>query len=76
MGCAPVPRKNDNIPKLNAEPEKKEGGTVSKIAVSEARLTKARFEDVKNMDFVIKEERRVNIEIRRMDFLYKTEVEN
>jgi hypothetical protein len=76
MGCAPVPKKNENIPKLNAEPQplRKELTSIENIVTSDSKIAKVRFEDIANNDITIKEERRINTDIRRMDFVNKAEI--
>lgn len=76
MGCAPVPKKNENIPKLNAEPQviKKEVTSIEKLVTDDSKIVKVRFEDIANNDITIKEERRANTDIRAMDFVNKEEI--
>jgi hypothetical protein len=64
MGCAPLPRKSENIPKTNAEPAKQEVTSIDNIQrADESRMTKVRFEDLANNDIAIKEERRFVITV-------------
>ena len=80
MGCAPTPRNNDQIPAVNAKPDgkvkAKEVTSIYNLITSESRLTRARFQDVANLDIHIKEERRVSTDLRCMDFLNKVEIMN
>ena len=75
MGCAPHPRKNENIPKTNAEPNRLDTTNFDKQNRGEQyRMTKVRFEDLANNDFAIKEERRENVKVEKMDFVNKVQV--
>lgn len=74
MGCAPVPKKNEKIPKLNAEPMKKEVTSIENLVTSDSKIARPRYEDIANIDIIIKEERRAHTDIRRMDFINKAEI--
>lgn len=72
MGCAPHPRKSENIPKTNAQPSRQDVTTIEKENQMEGeRMTKARFEDIANNDININQERRTIIKIEKMDFINK-----
>ena len=73
MGCAPVPKKTENIPKLNAQPQpvKKEVTSIENVVTADSKIVKVRYEDIANNDIIIKEERRTNKDIRCMDFVNK-----
>jgi len=38
---------------------------------ADSKIVKVRYEDIANNDIIIKEERRANTDIRRMDFVNK-----
>ena len=72
MGCAPQPRKSEKIARTNAQPSM---SMIDKENRNEEhRLTNVRFEDLANHDFKISEERRMRIEIEKMDFVNKCQV--
>ena len=73
MGCAPTPKKTEKIPKLNAQPQpvKKEVTSIENFVTADSKIVKVRYEDIANNDIIIKEERRANTDIRRMDFVNK-----
>ena len=72
MGCAPQPRKSEKIAKTNAQPSMSQIDKENRN--DEHKVTKVRFEDLANHDFKISEERRMRIEIEKMDFVNKCQV--
>ena len=72
MGCAPQPRKSEKIAKTNAEPSRRNLSTLNKENQHETQqVMKMNFEDIANNDFSINQERRVNNQIEKMDFVNK-----
>ena len=79
MGCAPQPRKSEKIAKTNAQPsmsviDNKENRDNRESRHDEHRMTRMRFEDLANHDFIIHEERRTQVRVEKMDFVNKCQV--